>query len=151
MLREILCKRLIVTAPAAKIDNASASTTEIDCLGFDALEVEVIVGDTDIALTAMNLTESDTAGSGHANISGSLYATDNGLDGSVAALPTATDDNKIYGWRVDLRGRKRYIDTVVTVGDGTTGAFVTIVARLYRRESAPMTAAELGVGNLIAL
>jgi hypothetical protein len=43
-------------------------------------------------------------------------------------LPTDADDNKSFFWDIDLRGRKRYLDVVATVDDGTDGVYVTIFA-----------------------
>lgn len=142
-------KMQIVTAPAAIIDNASLTTTEIDTEGYEYLRVAVILGATDIALTACKLTQSDTSGSGHADITGLDYDGDTDIDGSTAALPGATDDNNIFLFEVDLRGKKRYIDTTVTVGDGTSGAFVTVIAELSRAKQVPVSVSARGLGGCL--
>ncbi len=129
-------KVVLVTPPAAIVDNASYATTEIDTKGFNYLTILVALGATDVALAAMKLTESDEAGSGHADISGATFA---------GSLPGATDDNKVYAFHVDLLGRKRYIDLVLTGGDGTTGAYATVMAVLSRGERTPRTATERGL------
>ena len=88
-------------------------------------------------MTALTLTESDTAGSGHANITGAVYGTSADIEGSTSTLPTSTDDNGIFGFEVDLRSRKRYIDLTATVGNGTNGAYLTVISRLSRAKICP--------------
>lgn len=137
----------IMTAPAAIVDDASLTTTEIDTIGYDYLKLIVIVGATDIALTALTVTESDTAGSGHAAISD---LTASGTTGD-SRLPQATDDNGFFCSFIDLKGRKRYIDATITVGNGTAGAFVTVIYILSRAKTSPLTAAQQGLkGRMIA-
>lgn len=119
-----------VTPPAAIVDNASFSTTAIDTAGFGKLAVYFSLGATDIAMTALKLQESDDSGmSGAADITGCVY----GASGAPA-LPTANDDNKIFGFFVNLAGRERYIDVVATAGDGSTGTYGSCIAVLYNGE-----------------
>lgn len=119
-----------VTPPAAIVDNASFSTTTIDTAGFGKLAVYFSLGATDIAMSALKLQESDDSGmSGAADITGCVY----GASGAPA-LPSATDDNKIFGFFVNLAGRKRYLDVVATAGDGSTGTYGSCVAVLYNGE-----------------
>jgi hypothetical protein len=116
-----------VTPPAAIVDAASFSTTAIDTAGFGKLAVYFSLGATDIAMTALKLQESDDSGmSGAADITGCVY----GATGAPA-LPTATDDNKVFGFFVNLAGRDRYIDVVATAGDGSAGTFGACTAILY--------------------
>jgi hypothetical protein len=119
-----------VTPPAAIVDNASFTTNTIDTAGFGKLAVYFSLGATDIAMAALKLQESDDSGmSGAADITGCVY----GATGAPA-LPTATDDNKVFGFFVNLAGRDRYIDVVATAGDGSTGTFGSCIAVLYNGE-----------------
>jgi len=127
--------------PVAIVDDASWTTTEIDTLGWDHLTLLINLGASDIAIAAMAATESDTAGSGHANITG-LVASGTTGDGR---LPTATDDGGVVMMDIDLRGRKRYIDLTLTAGDGALGTFASGVAILSRGKTAPNTTAERGL------
>jgi hypothetical protein len=116
-----------VTPPAAIRDNASFATTTIDTIGFNKVAVYFALGATDIAMTALKIQESDDAGmSGAADITGAVY----GATGAPA-LPSADDDNKIFGFFIDLKGRKRYLDVVATAGDGSAGTFGACTAHLY--------------------
>ena len=144
MLYEQMEKVLLPTPPAAIIDDSAVTVAEIDTLGFDRLTIYVILGATDIGITVCKLTESDSAGSGHADISGADFDGGTDIDGSADALPAATDDNKIFVFDVDLKKRKRYIDMGLTVGDGTTGAYVCVMARLTRGVEAPVAVANMG-------
>lgn len=96
-------------------------------------------------MTALKVQESDDSGmSGAADITGLVY----GASGA-AALPTASDDNKIFGFFVNLAGRKRYLDVVATAGDGAAGTFATCYAVLYNGDY-PATATGRGLAaNLI--
>ena len=145
-------KQVLVTPPAAIVDNASFTTNTIDTLGYNKLAVYFQVGATDIAMAALKLQESDDSGmSGAADITGAVYGTSTNPDtGSTSALPTATDDNKVFGFFVDLKGRKRYIDVVATAGDGSTGTYGSCIAFLYNGNETTDTATERNLAaNLI--
>ena len=119
-------KRFAITPPAAIIDNASATTATIDTLGFDYVEVCVYFGAMDIAVTAMKIQESDDSGmSGAADVTGLVFGTSTNTANSTSTLPSATDDNKFFSFFIDMRsGRKRYLDLVLTLGDGAAGTYV---------------------------
>lgn len=142
-------KFLMVTAPAAIVDNASLTTTEIDTKGFDYCRILVVVGATDIAMTALSVTESDTAGSGHAAVTGLDFDGDTDIDGNTAALPSATDDNSCFAFEVDLRGRKRYLDVTATVGNGAAGSFVSVFALLSRADEHLQSVSNRGYGGVL--
>jgi hypothetical protein len=135
-----------VTPPAAIKDNASFATTTIDTLGFNKVAIYFALGATDIAMTALKIQESDDAGmSGAADITGAVY----GVTGAPA-LPSADDDNKIFGFFIDLKGRKRYLDVVATAGDGSTGTFGACTAHLYNPLTTEDNATQRGLAaNLI--
>lgn len=142
-------KYVSVTPPAAIIDDASLTTAEIDTLGYDYAKVVVYIGATDIAMTALSVTESDTAGSGHANVTGLVYGTSTDIDGDTSTLPSATDDDGFFVFEIDLRGRKRYLDVTATVGDGTAGAFVAVFAELSRAKESPTSISDRGATGIL--
>lgn len=142
-------KFVLITAPAALVDDASLTTTEVDTLGYDYAEIFLILGATDIAMTALAVTESDTSGSGHAAVTGLVYGTSTDISGTASTLPSATDDNKCFKFELDLRGRKRYLDLTATVGDGTAGGYYMAFALLSRADEAKTTAAGRGYANIL--
>lgn len=142
-------KKVVITPPQAIVDDASWTTAEIDTAGFDYAVIWVLLGATDIAAAALAVTESDTAGSGHANVTGLVFGTSTNTDGSTSTLPSATDDNKFFGFFINLAGRKRYLDLTATAGNGSTGTFMTAWAELYRAEALPVTAADLGASQIL--
>ena len=135
-----------VTPPAAIKDAASFSTTTIDTLGFGKVAIYFSLGATDIAMTALKVQESDDSGmSGAADITGAVF----GATGAPA-LPTATDDNGIFAFFIDLKGRKRYLDVVATAGDGATGTYGACTAHLYNSNLTEDNASQRGlVASLI--
>jgi hypothetical protein len=142
-------KTVMITQPAAIVDNASFTTAEIDTKGFRYARVTVALGATDVALTALKVTESDTAGSGHADVTGLIFGTSNNDTGSASTLPSGTDDNKLYIFLIDLRGRKRYLDFVYTIGDGTVGGFLVSWIDLHEAETLPVKAADFGAAQVL--
>jgi hypothetical protein len=141
-----------VIAPAAIVDNASWTTNEIDTLGYNYATVIFNLGATDIAMAALKLQESDTTGSGFADITGAdidAGATD--IDGTATALPSATDDNNLVVIQVDLRGRKRFLDLVATAGDGAAGSFASAVCVLSQADVAPESVAGAGCETLVRI
>jgi hypothetical protein len=148
----VMSKLFGVTPPAAIVNNGSLTCNVIDTLGFRFCRVKVFLGATDIALTALKVQESDvkasaTALTGGADVTGAVFGTSNNDTGVASTLPSATDDNKFFTVEIDLRGRKRYLLPVVTIGNGSTGAFAAVEAELYDGENVPTTAAQKGAAQ----
>jgi len=137
-------KLLPVIQPVAIVDNASWTTVEIDTNGFDYCTVIFQMGANDIAVTALKVQESDTTGTGFADVTGLVFGTSANTDGSTSTLPSATDDNKLFAFQIDLKGRKRFLDVVATNGNGTVGGFAAAVAVLSRGKELPSSAADQG-------
>lgn len=145
-------KLVSVTPPAAIVDNASLTTGEIDTAGWDYLQIVVYLGATDVAMSALAATESDSSGSGHANVTGLVYGTSTDIDGSTSALPTATDDDSFFVFDIDLRGRKRYIDLTATVGNGTSGTYAAVIGILSRAKSGtPDSVSDRGAAGVVSV
>ncbi|MFZ9311563.1 MAG: hypothetical protein ACO24O_08695 [Arenimonas sp.] len=132
-------KFVSITPPAAIIDNASATTASVDTKGYDYAVITVYFGAMDIAVTAMKLQESDDD-STYADITGATFA---------GGYPSATSDNTAWKFYVDLRGRKRYLDLVLTLGDGAAGTYVAAFAELSRAENAPYDITTRGLGGQV--
>ncbi len=141
-------KYVLVTPPAAILDNTSATTNSIDTKGWDYLQVVCMVGATDIAMAALKLQTSDTDSS-YADLTGAIFGTSTNIDGATSAVPSATDDNKVFVIEVDLRGKKRYFDLVATAGNGTVGTYFSAVAVLSKGEISPITAAGRGADEIL--
>ena len=138
-MKQATCQKVInVTPPAAIIDNDSAVTNAIDTIGFRYCQIIVQLGATDIALTALKVQESDTDGS-YADVTGLVFGA-----AGAPALPVDTMDDKLYAFNIDLRGRKRFLDLVITFGNGTVGGFVAAIAILFEGEELPNSASERG-------
>lgn len=137
-------KLVSITPPAAIVDNAAFTTAEIDTLGFSYAIVNVYFGAMDIAMTALKVQESDTSGSGFADVTGLVFGTSTNDAGSTSSLPSATSDNTIFSFFIDLRGRKRYLDVSATGGDGTLGTYMTAWVELWRPADGVLTATEAG-------
>ena len=145
------CKHVTITPPAAIVNNASYTTAEIDTKGFRHMRIVAHLGATDIAMTALKATESDTTGSGHADITGAVFGTSTDIAGNTSALPTANDDNKFFIIDLDLRGRKRFIDVTATAGNGSTGTYLAIWAELYQGEQKPVSLTNMGAGGALSV
>lgn len=128
-----------MTPPAAIVNNASFTVAALDTLGFNQAAVVLTLGALDIALSALSLTESDD---------NSTYTAVAGTDFSVLplTLPSATDDNHIFVFHVNLRGnRKRYLKPTVTMGSGSTGGYATVLGILTLGEIGYKTASKRGI------
>ena len=138
-----------VIAPVAIVDDASWTTAEIDTLDYDYLTVIVNIGATDVAMAALKLQSSDTTGTGFADVTGLDCDGDTDIDGSAAALPSATDDNNVVVFQVDLRGHKRFFDLVATAGNGAAGTFASAVAILTKGAVAPTSTSTHGAETFL--
>lgn len=144
-------KKVAITPPGAIVDDSGYTTASVDTKGFDYCVIWVLLGATDIAMAALKVQESDDDGSSdaYADVTGLVYGTSTNTDGSTSTLPAADDDNKFFGFLIDLRGRDRYLDLVATAGDGTSGTYMTAWAELYRAEELPVTATAIGASQLL--
>lgn len=135
-----------ICPPGAIVDNADFTTTTLDTAGFGKCAIFFTLGATDIAMGALKVQQSDDSGmSGAADITGLVY----GASGAPA-LPSATDDNKVFAFHVSLQGKKRYLDLVATAGNGSTGTYGSAIAVLYNGNDFDPTATDQGVaGSLV--
>lgn len=127
-------KYVAALPPVSVAGGASATTTEIDTLGFDYVELLIqsgLVGANGVA--TIKVQESDVSGSGQTDVTGL----------SFTALVDA-DDNKILGAFIDMRGRKRYLTLVITNG-ATNASLMSAIARLSRGKQVPATATARGL------
>jgi hypothetical protein len=137
-----------VSKVEATVAAGATHSLEIDTLGFAHASIDVLFSAYTAAQSSgasvLRLADSDTSGSGQANVSGMV----NGSGFTVAAGST-TGANVGYAHRfdVDLRGKKRYL-TVYATPPGAC-AIVTN-ARLSKGEQGPDTAAEKGVASKVA-
>lgn len=132
-------KVVAITPPGALLDGASATTSEIDVTGWRYMQILVHIGATNTAMTALAVTQSDTSGSGHANITGLVFGTSADIEGTTSTLPAATDDNGFFIFDINLIGKKKYIDVTATNDSTSTGGYITIIGILSRGEEAPIT------------
>ena len=135
--------------PVAIVNNTTIAATAVDTLGFDYATIVVQLGATDIALSAFKLTECDTSGGSYTDVTGAIFGTSVNDTGSTSTLPSATDDNKLFVFSVDCRARKRYLKLAATVGNGSTGAYMSAIAILSRGEQGTRTAAEANLSQRV--
>lgn len=99
----------------------------------------VALGATDIAMATVKVYHSED------DVTYSLL-TDFDTDGT---LPSATDDNKFFGFDLDLRKADRYLQIELIPGNGTTGTYATAFCLLADATAAPNTDAERGFAEIV--
>jgi len=127
-------KYFAVLPPISVAGGATATTIELDTLGYDYVELLVqsgLVGANGVA--TIKVQESDVSGSGQVDVTGL----------SFTALVDA-DDGKILGAFIDVKKRKRYLTLVITNG-ATNASVMSAIARLSRAAQSPTTATERGL------
>jgi hypothetical protein len=149
MLQSINKKVGIVLAPAIISDNASPTCTEVDTLGFDYCEIYVMFGAMDVAMVACSVSENNVSATSLAAVTGLVYGTSANIAGTTSTLPTAGSDNTILAFHIDLRSRMRFLNLVLTTGDGTAGTYLVAWYELSRAENVPVTAAEYGAAQVL--
>lgn len=123
-----------ILAPVS-VSNTTATVTEVDSKGFSSMRVVVGIGVTTAALTALALQAGDTSGSG--------WTTVTGLDFSASgSLPSGTDDGLHWIFDVNLNGRGRYWNLLMTT-DAQSGLYCAY-AILTEANQSPDTNAERG-------
>ncbi len=125
-----------------------ANPVSVDTLGFSRADVYVIIGATDIAVAALGVYSGTAAASGADD---SNYSAVTGLQASGASgdgrLPTATDDNKVFHFGLDLRNDdiKQYLALDATAGNGTAGTYFAAFVVLSNAEESPNSDTEKGI------
>lgn len=137
------CKQVIAINQASTT-NAGTASGNIDTLGFDFADIDVITT-TSNAVTnnpsVLKLSESDdTVVTNFADVSGAVGDTDFTIPAAV------TTGNWGVKFRVDLRGRKRYLK--VSVSPLTTPT-ITALANLSRGDESPNGTTEANVATLV--
>jgi hypothetical protein len=133
-------KTVGITPPAAIIDNAAATTATVDTKGFSkgplhGLSRSTGHRDDGVQAPAFRRLGNERCGR-YLRCRFQRFAAD---------LAVASDDNHFFAIYVDLRGKKRYMDLSLTLGDGAAGSFITAWVDLYGAAETPDTAAERGL------
>ncbi len=142
-------KYLSLIDPAAIVDDDSFDTNEIDTKDYDYATIIFQYGTSDIAMAALKVTESDSSGSGHADVTGLIVGTSDNVDGDTSSLPSATDDDKIVVFEIDVRNRKRYLDLVATAGNGSSGTYASACCLLSKANVVPTSVSDRGCLELL--
>ncbi len=144
------CKYVNLVADMT-VDNGSFAVSELDTAGFSYCTLIVAFGNVPANTSALKVTESDTAGSGHADVTGLIVGTSTNTDGTTSTLPTAAaGDGDLVIFEIDLRGRKRYLDMTITAGNGAgTVTECAVIAQLWRAKDFPNTATERGAADIL--
>lgn len=99
-------------------NNTTVNGTAVDMAGWDGVYFVVMVGATDTTVDAKLQDSAD----------GTTFAD---ISGASLSQWSATDDNKAKA--IDIwRPSRRYVRPVVTIGAGTSGAVVAVLAVRYR-------------------
>jgi len=123
-----------VLSPNGYSNNTSPSMTTVDCAGFDLATFRVHLGSTDIALTACKIQETGTIGSTPTDVTGATLSSGTDIFGNTTSLPGATDNGKVYEFIINTQARKRYLVPLITVGNGTAGAIMSVTCELSKGE-----------------
>lgn len=134
------------TKTVAKVSVAVAANAthshEIDTLGADYASIDVVFSQFTAATTSyasvLKLQQSNTSGSGQADVSGFTI--------TAGAGSTTGGTGAVARFNVDLRGKSRYLTVVTTPGNAAT---IATVARLGKQEDMPITAAAMGVNDVV--
>jgi hypothetical protein len=142
-------KSVVSLSAAAGVASAGTHTVAIDCLGFDAVSIDV--GYRSIANTSapsvVSVKHSDTDGS-YAAITGLVQGTDYTV-GAVANTATVN----VTRFNLTTKALKRYLQVAVTpAADATSNATnntVVVAARLGKGEAGVDSAADANVVTLV--
>ena len=146
LLKAVKCTLLV---PPQGVDNTVfAGNTYIDTQGLGSVlfllsagSLAAAIGST-AATTPPLVEECDTSGGSYTAVTGA----------ALAAVISATDDDKMYGIHVDLsKSHKRYMRVQApTAGDGSASeSFLAITAIGFPADVSPADAAGMGLAEII--
>ncbi len=135
-----------ITPPAAAVTAGSFTTAVVDTIGYDYATIVCHFGAIGAAgVTALKVQHSDVSNASFTDITGADFDGGAGPKSEVLALPANADDDKLFKFEVDLRGRKRYLDLVATAG--ADAVFMSAHAVLSRAEVAPVSSTDQASGG----
>jgi hypothetical protein len=130
---------------AASVAANATHSHEIDTYGADYVSVDVVYSHFTAATasyaTVLKVQQSDTAGSGQADVAGLSVTAGAGRTTGVGAT------GALARFNIDCRGKKRYLTVVTTPG---TPAAVASVARLAKIEDMPIEKTAAGVDAFVS-
>jgi len=135
-----------ILPPQVKNNGAFTGNTYVDVFGaaealflFDVGTTDVIVGSADIS-HAPKIEECDTTGGSYTDVTSA----------ALAAVIGATDDNKLFGIRVNLKKiHKRYMRVNAPTAGNSTGASLSITCVLSILSQSTLDATGMGLASLI--
>jgi hypothetical protein len=134
-----------VSKSTASVAASATFSHEIDCSGFKYASIDVVYSPFTAATTSyasvLKVQESDSSGSGQADVSG-LSVT------AGAGSTTGAAVGAVARFNIDLRGRKRYLTVVTSPGNAVA---VTSSARLAKAENHATDATGAGVNDYKSL
>ena len=149
MVNEQATKFVQVIPPVAIKDNTAWVSGIIDTIGWAYCTIIVNLGATDIAVALLKVQEALTSGGSYSDVDGLVFGTSNNISGSASTLPSATDDDTLFAFDIDLKDRLRFLDLQATAGNGAAGSFMSAIAILSRGKQAPITAAQRGASQIL--
>jgi len=142
------CKFVRAISPAALLDNATATASVIDTRGYDYCTIICQLGATDIAWAALKVQSSTTSGGSYTDVTNATFNGGSGVGGATLALPSATDDDQVCVFQIDMRGKEPFLKVVATCGDGTVGGYIAATAVLSKAKLAPSTSVTMADGDV---
>lgn len=139
-------KSVIVTSPAAIVNNGAFITNTIDTAGYEEMLIIFMVGSIDAIMTGLKLQESDLS-----NMGGATDVPNANFGVTGEGLPSAAEDDLLFGIHVKLGsgGRKRYMDLLATTGIGVAGTYGSCVAILSKNDISPASKSDRGFTRLL--
>lgn len=131
--------KLVTMIAPIDTNGATATDAEVDTAGYHYAAVYVLTGNVAANMTALKLQESDSSGSGEADISGGAW---------TAPTAASGDNAELVAW-IDLSKRKRYLSIVATGGAGAT--LISALCILSRADNAPTSLTGRGITELLQL
>lgn len=140
--------KTVVAITAQSVTNAATVTGNIDRLGYDYCELDVLLAGGNAATnnpSVLKVSESDdTVVTNFADVTGLVG--DTGF--TIPNIGTDTEASTVVKMRLDLKKRKRYLK--VTISPITTEVLCA-VAQLGRGYEAPVSTTDAGVATVVEL
>jgi hypothetical protein len=131
----MLNEETIIAIAPVSLNNASGTPIEVDLSRAYGVTYELTVGATTGAISVFKVQSAPTAGGSLTDITGATLAT----------LPGATDDNKVYAIHIDMRDRNiDLFHKVVLTEDNTGTGIYGVNARLWRKDESGGSATSRG-------
>ncbi len=139
-------KATIAVVPISVTNGGTATGENIDRMGFDYVEIDVIASTADVVSNTLSVLKLQESATTDATNFADIAAAGTQFTIATNAYTAASQGYNVWSFKVDGRGRRRYLRVLASP---QTTMVIAGTAKLFRAKQALVTAAGQGALNVV--